>query len=375
MDLNFTDEQIMLRDNIDKYLSRNGDFDARQSIVSGEQSFNPQIWRDWAEMGLFALPFSQEQGGLGGTIVDSVAICEIFGKHIAIEPYISSIILGGGALALARDDGPLHSHLEAIISGAEIAAFAHEEGKGTAHSAMTAMAATLTDDTVTLNGEKRYVLGAQDADIMAVTARTSGQPGEEEGLTLMALDPRQEGVSMQGFDTVDGRRAAHVRFHNVAVPDDQILGQPGMAYPMIERLIVQAILTLSAEAVGAMGALMSITSTYGETRKQFGTPIASFQAVKHRLADMYIAHQKARATLLYTSALVEAGTHDPKDISVLKGQIGKLGRAVGEAAVQTHGGVGMTDELNVGHYFKRLLAIDAMFGNAAYHLRNVGRAA
>jgi alkylation response protein AidB-like acyl-CoA dehydrogenase len=374
MDLSFSDEQTMLRDSVDKYLTKHGSFDKQQAMVKSEQAFSPQIWSDFADMGLMAVPFSETLGGLDGTIVDSIAIAELLGKHMVIEPYISSTILGGGALALSAAGSPLSALVDPLIAGEKIAAFAHEEGRGTPAVAMVAMAAQPDGDGLILNGEKRFVLNGEEADIIAVSVRTGGTAGEEQGLSLVAVSPDQTGVEIISFDSLDGRRAAHIKFTNVTVPADHILGTIGTAHDAIERLTAHAIIAFCAEAVGAMGQLVAISSSYSETRKQFGVPISSFQVLKHRLADMNINYQKSRASLLYTAALLEAGICSRKDISVLKGQIGRLGRSLGEAAVQTHGGVGTTDELNVGHYLKRILTVDALFGNSDYHLRSVGAA-
>ena len=217
------------------------------------------------------------------------------------------------------------------------------------------------------------MLGGAQADRLVVTARIAGAPGDAGGLALLLVDTAQAGVKLRPFQTVDGRAAAHVRLDGVVLPADALLSADAGA--VIDAVIRDATIALCAEAVGAMGALLARTADYAATRKQFGVPIGSFQAVAHRLADMKIAHTKARATLLYITAQAEAGRATPRDLSILKGQAGQLGIAIAEAAVQTHGGVGMTDELAIGHYLKRVLAADAMFGTSEYHFRVLGQAA
>lgn len=217
------------------------------------------------------------------------------------------------------------------------------------------------------------MIAGAEASILVVAVRTAGAAGDEAGLALVAVDPKAAGVSIRQFRTQDGRSAAHVRFDNVTVAAADVLARD--AFTLVDQLIRDTLLVLAAETVGAMGALVKITGAYAVTRKQFGVAIGTFQAVAHRLADMKIAHAKAYATLIYTTALVEAGLAGSRDISVLKGQVSKLGRAIAEAAVQTHGGVGTTDELSVGHYMKRILAFEAMFGAPDYHFRKVGAAA
>ncbi|MCO1655562.1 acyl-CoA dehydrogenase family protein [Pseudonocardia humida] len=202
------------------------------------------------------------------------------------------------------------------------------------------------------------------------TGPADGEPGEPGGLALLVVEPGAAGVRITPFRTIDGRAAAHIGFDSVEVPAEHCLTTD--AHAAVTGVLDGAVIALATEAVGAMGTLLRRTAEHAATRRQFGVPIASFQAVAHRPADMKIACSKARATLLRTAALAEAGAAAPRDISVLKAQVGRLGRAVGEAAVQTHGGVGTTDELAIGHYLKRLLAIDALFGDSDYHLRVIG---
>lgn len=369
MDFSFTDEQAMLRDSVARYLEKNYDFERRKTIVS--QGYSKEVWRDFADQGLLALPFSEDVGGFGGTIVDVVSIAELFGERLVVEPYCSSVLLAGNALARAGRTEPLRSLVTRIVAGDCLAAFAHEEGAGLADPALVSLRAEATGDSYRLDGEKRYVLGGAQAEALVVSARIGGAPGDAGGLALILLRPDHAGVRITPFRTVDGRAAAHIRFDGVTISADAILSTD--AYGIIADVIRDATIALCAEGVGAMGALLSATADYASTRRQFGVPIGSFQAVAHRLADMKIAYAKARSTLLYTTALAEAGRATPRDISILKGQIGRLGISLAEAAVQTHGGIGMTDELAVGHYLKRLLAIDAMFGASDYHFRLVGR--
>lgn len=358
MDFNFNEDQAMLRESLARTLQKTYDFDRRKAIVAAGRGGSPEVWRQFAELGLLALPFQEEAGGLGGSTVDVVSIAELLGEHLVVEPYLPAILLAGNALA--RTGHPL---LAEVMAGEKLAAFAHEEGKGTADPARIALKAEQSGDGYRLTGEKRHVLGGAQADRLVVSVRLGEKPA------LMLVDPRQPGVTIRPFDTVDGRAAAHIRFDGV--PAEALLSADAGA--IIEAVIQDATIALCAEAVGAMGALLAQTAEYAATRKQFGVPIGSFQAVAHRLADMKIAYTKARATLLYTAALAEAGRASRRDIAILKGQTGRLGTAIGEAAVQTHGGIGMTDELAVGHYLKRLLATDGLFGTSEYHFRILGQ--
>ncbi|WP_333568661.1 acyl-CoA dehydrogenase family protein [Sphingorhabdus sp.] len=362
MDFNYTEEQQMLRDSVGKYLEKNYDFDARQKIVRSHAPWSLDVWQQFAEMGLLALPFSQERGGLGGSVTDCVAFAELFGRHLVTEPFTHSVMLAGAALA-AADGTDAQAWLDKLIAGEAVIAFAYEEGHGTPSLDLVNMTAQKSGERYVLFGEKRLVVAGGDAQALVVVARM----GEGGAPALFLVEAGAEGIQTRGYPTIDGRSTANIRFDGVRAV--LLTG----ADQQLDRILANAIIVQCAEAVGAMGALVTLTSEYAMTRKQFGMPIAGFQAVAHRLADMKIAYGKARATLIYTTALAESGASGPRDIAILKGQTGKLGRAIGEAAIQTHGGVGMTDELSVSHYHKHLLACDAMFGDHSYHFRKVGQ--
>ncbi|GAA4642990.1 acyl-CoA dehydrogenase [Pontixanthobacter gangjinensis] len=365
MDFTFTGEQQMLRDSISAFLAKNYDFDQRNAIVGSDAGWSSTIWEQFAELGLLALPFAEEQGGFGGGACEMISIAEPFGAHLLAEPFIASIALGGAALAAASQNKAAAQWLEKVIAGNAIAALAYEEGRGTPDPSQVEMEAKRSGETFLLDGEKRLVLAGGEAEILIVVTQLN------DGLALFLVDPQSDGVSVTSYPTVDGRRAANIRFDKVSVSFDAMMLDG--ANRAVTSLLDTATLAICAESVGAMGALLKQTAEYAATRKQFGVPIASFQAVAHRMADMKIAYSKARATMLYTAALIEAGQATPKDIAILKGQTGKLGRLIGEEAIQTHGGVGMTDELSVSHYHKRILVNDALLGSSEYHLRKVGK--
>jgi alkylation response protein AidB-like acyl-CoA dehydrogenase len=367
MDFSFSDEQTMLRQSVSQYLGRSYAFDRRQEIIGSERGTSAEVWQQLREFGLLALPFPEEVGGLGGSSTDVVAIAELFGEHLVSEPYLSSVLLTGRALAMVEENDAARRWLAMITDGEALGAFAHEEGRGTADPARIATTATLGPDGYLLSGEKRLVLGGGDAQVLVVTARLLGAGHAEDELGIVLVTPDVPGVSVTTYRTIDGRKAA-----NCAFDEAPVVVIASDAATAIDGILEGAILALSAEAVGAMNALVQNTVSYAGTRQQFGVPIATFQAVAHRLADMKIALLKARSTLLYTAALVEAARAQARDISLLKAQVGRLGRTVAESAIQIHGGVGMTDEIAIGHYLKRILAIDAMFGDSDYHYRKVG---
>ncbi|MEO1729542.1 MAG: acyl-CoA dehydrogenase [Pseudomonadota bacterium] len=366
MEFAFSQEQDMLRESVSRYLEKNYDFDTRQALVRSEDPWSADVWNQFAELGLLALPFSEANGGLGGSISDCVAFAQSFGQHLVVEPYTHSIMLAGAALE-ASDNPVAAEWIEKLATGEAVAAFAYEEGAGTAKPEMITMTAEASGSGYTLTGEKRLVIAGAEADIVVVAARV----GDNGPVGLFLVEKGAPGLTVTFYDTIDGRSAAKMRFDAVAVSGSNVLLSD--ASEALDGILASAIIVQSAEAVGAMAALLKITSEYAMTRKQFDKPIIMFQAVAHRLSDMKIAYTKALSTLTFTTALANSGAATSRDISVLKGQLGKIGREIGEAAIQTHGGVGMTDELNVSHYHKRLLAYDAQLGDHTYHLRKIGR--
>lgn len=363
MDFSFTEEQQMLRDGLGRYLDKSYDFDARQCVVRGEEPWSRKAWEQFVEFGLTMLPFAEDRGGLGGSISDCVAVSELMGRNLTVEPWSHTIMLAGAALA-ASDTSEAADGLGKLIGGESIVGFAYEEGAGTPSPGHIAMSTTKDGDAYKLSGEKRLVVAGSEAEALVVVARM----GEGGPLALFLVERDMAGLDIRSYQTIDGMSAANIRFEGVEA--SLLLENADEA---LDRILASAMTVQCAESVGAMGALLGLTGEYAATRKQFGVPIASFQAVAHRLADMKIAYTKARATTIYTTALVESGRATSRDIEVMKGQVGKLGRALGEAAIQTHGGVGMTDELSVSHYHKRILALDAQLGSSDYHLRTLGR--
>lgn len=357
VDLTFSSEQELLADSVGRYLEQERDLRARQAQLAEGVTVSEKIWRHLADQGLLALPRSEAAGGLGGSIVDVVAIAMRFGAALLTEPYLPTVVLAGAALEAAGSDDALEI-LGRIAAGDAVVAFGHDESVSGAASSEIA---TTADGQYVLNGRKPLVLGGGDAELIVVSASCEDSPG------LFLVDPTAAGVTVESFVTIDGRGAARVTLDNAAATR-LILD----AERVIDEVVLDATIYLAAETVGAMEALFEMTATYAVTRKQFGTPIATFQTVAHRLADMKIALTKARASLIYVTALREAGRATRRDVSQLKAQTGRLGRSLAEAAVQTHGGVGMTDELAIGHLLKRVLANDVLFGDAEQHLRRLG---
>ncbi|HVV75395.1 MAG TPA: acyl-CoA dehydrogenase family protein [Mycobacteriales bacterium] len=363
MDLTFSHEQRLLADGVERFLEQERDFHARRAQLAAGVTLAPNVWRHLADQGLLSLPRSEAAGGMGGTIVDVVAVAMRFGAALLTEPYLATVVLAGGALEAAGGDDA-RALLARVAAGDAIVAFAHDEDVSGAPVSQIETAAIAKDGGYVLNGRKSLVLAGGDADHVVVTAK------HDDVCALFLVDAHADGVTTESFVTIDGRGAARISFDDVVVPERALILPDAQA--VIEQIVGDATVYLAAESVGAMDALFRMTASYAATRNQFGVPIGSFQTIAHRLADMKIALTKAQASLLYVTALREAGQARPSDLSQLKAQTGRLGRSLAEAAVQTHGGVGMTDELAVGHLLKRLLANDALFGDAELHLRRLG---
>jgi alkylation response protein AidB-like acyl-CoA dehydrogenase len=297
-------------------------------------------------------------------------VMESFGRGLVVEPYLASIVLGGGLVALAGSDAQKKAVLPQVAAGKRLLAFAH--GERQARYVLTDVETTARKQAHgwVLRGQKGVVLNGDSADTLVVSARTGGASRDSRGLGLFLVDAKAKGVGVRGYPTVDGLRAAEITLDDVHVDHDAALGDPGEAYPVIEHVVDRAIAALAAEAVGIMETLNAVTLDYLKTRKQFGVPIGSFQALQHRMADMVIEHEQAKsmAVLAALSADLEDAAARRRVISAAKVQIGKSGRFVGQQAIQLHGGIGMTDEYVAGHYFKRLTMIDQTFGDADHHL-------
>src|SRR3989440_1228998 len=333
------------------------------------------MWRQYAELGLTALPFSEEHGGIGAGPVETMIVMEAFGRALALEPYLATIVLGGAFLRHGATDAVKGELLPKVAAGEALLAFAHIERQARYDLADIATTARNDGAGYVLNGEKSLALHGDCADKLIVSARVSGDQRAKNGIGLFLVDAKQEGVSRRGYPTMDGLRAAEITLSNVKVGADAVVGEPGNGYPLIERVADSGIAALAAEAVGAMGAMHEITVDYLKQRKQFGVPIGNFQVLQHRAGDMLIALEQARSMAMLASMMSEEqdAAERRKAIAAAKVQIGRSAKIVGEGAIQLHGGIGMTMEYKVGHYFKRATMIDKTFGDADHHLAALAR--
>jgi pimeloyl-CoA dehydrogenase small subunit len=370
VDFNYTEEQGMLRDTVASYLRDNYDFDSRRAAVKSEAGWRPQVWKAFAEeLGILGAPFSEAHGGLGGGAVENMIVMEEVGKALVVEPYLQTVVIGGGFLKHS-DYAGAGDVIGKIIGGEAVIAFAYAEPQG--RYTWTDLKTTARKDGAgyVLNGHKAVVVGAPWATHLIVTARTGGGQRERDGVSVFLVDKSAPGVVTRDYPTVDGRRASEVYFENVSLGADALIGPEGAAMPLVEKVMDEAIAATCSEAVGCMRMLHEGTLDYAKQRKQFGVPIASFQVLQHRMVDMFInLEQSVSMTLMATIKLDESDEERAKAVSAAKVQIGRACKFVGQNAIQIHGGMGMTDELAIGHYFKRATMIEGEFGSVDHHLR------
>lgn len=369
MDFNFTEEQSMLRDTVASYLQDNYDFDKRRKMISSEAGRDPAIWSAFAnELGILGAPFSEDLGGLGGDAIENMIVMEEFGKALVVEPYLGTVVIGGGFLKHSGHAGAADL-IGSIIEGKTIFAFAYAEPQ--ARYTWQDLKTTAKKDGAgwVINGHKAVVVGASWATHLIVTARTGGGQREESGVSVFIVEKNAKGVTTRDYPTVDGQRASEVYFENVSVGADALIGAEGAALPLVNKVIDEATAALCAEAVGAMRQLHTGTLEYAKQRKQFGTAIANFQVLQHRMVDMFMNVEQSVSMTYMATIKVTDDAERAKAVSAAKVQIGKACKFVGQNAIQIHGGMGMTDELAIGHYFKRATMIEGLFGSVDHHLR------
>ena len=369
MDFALNEEQLMLEDSVEKFIANDYDFDTRQKYAGSDQGFSQEVWNQFAELGWTAVPFSEEDGGFGYGPIEIMLLMRQFGRGLTVEPYLANTILAGGALRRAASAAQKEQWLLPIIAGESQAALAHIEPQSRYDLAAVATTATEDGDSYVLSGSKGVVLNGGNADVLIVSARVAGEPTDAEGISLFAVPADSDGVSRTAYPTVDGHQAAELALADVRVPAGNLLGESGAAYTALEAVMDDATLAICAEAVGIMQIMTEKTIEYSKSRVQFGVPIGSFQALQHRMVDMLTACEQSYSLLLWATMMAAEGDADARRaISSIKYQVGTAGKKVGQEAVQIHGGMGVTWELDIAHYFKRLTAIGQMFGNADFHL-------
>ena len=370
MNFELSEEQRMIQQSVERFVEDNYDLNSRVALSSKSPGFSTENWHSMAELGWLGLPFEEEDGGFGGNQIDVLVVMEQFGRGLVLEPYLASIVMGGGALKRGGTDALKSEILPQVIEGTLQLAFAYAEEQSRFDLDDVMTSARKEGENFVLNGQKSMVQNAETADKIVVSARTSSGQVSPQGITLFLIDADAEGLSRDNFPTVDGLRASEITLENVSVGPDRILGEVDQGFSILQSVANDAMLALSAEAVGAMEVLYKDTVDYTQQREQFDHPLSEFQVLQHRMVDMFMEYEQCKS-LLYMATIkkVEDASDSKKSVSGLKYQIGKASKFIGQQAIQLHGGMGVTDELNVGHFFKRLTTIGTIFGNADYHLK------
>ena len=369
MNFSLNEEQIMLQDSIEKFIDNDYDFETRQEIAASDTGFSPDVWRIFAELGWTAVPFSEDDGGFDGGAIELMVVMQLFGRGLVVEPYLANIVLAGGILRRTASPVQKKKWLHPVIAGELQATLAFVEPQGRYDIANIATAAAPDGDAWTLNGSKGFVLNGGNAELYIVPARSGGAQTDQDGITLFAVPADSDGITCNAYATVDGQQAAEVTFENVRVDAGAVLGEVGDGFAALDAVIDEATLAVCAEAVGIMQVLRDKTLEYSKNRIQFGVPIGSFQALQHRMVDMLTDCEQSVSLLLWATMVNASGSADAKRaISAIKYQVGTAGQKVGQEAVQIHGGMGVSWELDIAHYFKRLTTIGQMFGNSDWHL-------
>jgi pimeloyl-CoA dehydrogenase small subunit len=373
MDFDLSEEQRLLKESVDGLLGDSYDFDQRRKYMKEKGGWSKTIWSKFAEQGLLGLPFAEGDGGFGAGAVETMIVMEALGKALVLEPYLATVVIGGGFLRHGGSAEQKAAHIPGIIDGSETFAFAQLEKNSRYDLQDVATSAKKKGAGWIIDGEKFVVLNGEAADTLIVTARTKGGQREANGVGVFLVPGDAKGVAKKAYPTQDGLHAADITFTGVEVGAGAAIGDPEDSLGLIERVVDEARTAMCAEAVGLMDESLKETVEYLKTRKQFGVPIGSFQTLQHRAADMFVAVEQARSMSMF--ATMASDFDDAKErataVAAAKVQIGKSAKFVGQQSIQLHGGIGMTMEAKIGHYFKRLTMIENSFGDTDYHLRRV----
>lgn len=371
MDFTFTAEQKLLKENVERFIANEYTFDKRRAWAQSEAGFSHEHWTRFAELGWLGVDVTEEHGGLGCSAVEQAILMEAFGRGLVVGPYLTTAVLGTALLHHGGSARQKQKLLPGIAAGELLIAFGFAERQSRYHLVDVATKARKNGENFVLNGAKSVVFDAVSADIIVVSARTAGTSRDGHGISLFLIERETPGLALRGYATVDGGRAAELSLNDVRVGTDAVLGTLDNALPLIERAIDAGIVAVCAEAIGIMTALCEVTLDYLKTRQQFGRAIGEFQVLQHCMVDMYVACELSRSMAYMAAVKLDDAevAERRRAVSAAKVQIGRAGRFIGQQAVQLHGAMGMTDELAVGHYFKRLTMIDSMFGDVDHHLQ------
>lgn len=370
MDFEPSDDQRLLVESVSRMLSDTYSFAQRKGYMALPEGYSPAVWSQFAEQGLLGLPFAEEYGGFGGTAQEVMLVMQAFGRVLVLEPFLPTVVLAGTALNVAGSADQKAKMLPAIAEGSLKMAFAHSERQARYDLTDVVTTAKKNGSGWVLDGSKTVVSHGEAADRIIVSARTSGERHDEDGITLFIVDATASGVARRGYVSRDDTRAADISLSNVSVSEADVLGVVGKGLPIIQRVVEAGIAATAGETVGAMEAMNEMTLEYSKTRVQFGNPIGTYQVVQHRMADMFMSQEQGRSMAMLATMSIDNPDEATRahDIALAKVGIGQAGRYVSQSAVQMHGGIGMTEEYAVGHYFRRCMIIERLFGDPAYYL-------
>jgi pimeloyl-CoA dehydrogenase small subunit len=373
MDFEPSDDQRLLVESVTRMLSDTYSFAQRKGYMALDGGYSSAIWSQFAELGLLGLPFAEEYGGFGGGAQEVMLVMQAFGRVLVLEPYLSTVVLAGTAVKAAGTAEQKAALLPAIADGSLKMAFAHGERQARYDLTDVITTAKRSGSGWVLDGSKTVVSHGEAADKIIVTARTGGERHDPDGITLFLVDTTAPGVARRGYLSRDDTRAADISLSNVTVTEADVLGAVDRGLPIIQRVIEAGIAATAAETVGAMEAMNEMTLEYSKTRVQFGQPIGTYQVVQHRMADMFMAQEQGRSMAMLATMSVDNPDEAVRahDIAMAKVGVGQAGRYVSQSAVQMHGGIGMTEEYAVGHYFRRCMVIERLFGDPAYYLQRL----
>ena len=370
MDFDLTDEQRLLRDSVDRLLADTYTFEKRKGYSAEPEGWSRALWSRYAELGILGLPFAEEHGGFGGGGIETMLVMEAFGRVLALEPYLTSVVLSGTALRLAGNAALQSELLPQIAQGKLTVAFAHGERQARYDLSDVLTTATRKGGGWVIDGTKSVVTQGDSAGKLIVSARIGGERDDAAGIALFLVDAQANGVARRAYRLRDGMGAAEISLSGVEVGRDALLSEAGAAYPVIERVAEAGIAATAAEAVGAMETMQKMTLEYLKTRQQFGRPIGENQALQHRATEMFVALEQGRSLAMLAAMMVDEpdAAERQRNIAMVKAGVGQAARFVSQNAVQLHGGIGMTEEYAVGHYFRRCMVIEHSFGDTGYHL-------
>ncbi len=375
MSFSFNDDQKLLAESADRFIKDNYSFETRRKIMNSEDGFDREIWKKFCDLGWVALSIPEEYGGLGGTTVDLAVLQESMGKGLVLEPFFSTVVLGVAIIVKSGNTDQKLNILPKIAEGKKFLAFAHTEPRSRFNLNHVATRATRSGDGYVINGRKAVVYHAASADQIVVSARVNGSDFSPDGVTLFLVNRNTPGLFLRSYSTIDGLRASEIQFDDVSVDESSVLGEIGRAISILEAICDRACVLLCAEAAGAMDMAVKLTAEYLKSREQFGVPIGSFQVLQHRSVDMLGAKDFSRALTYRAAGVIDNGNSKDraKAVSAAKVEMGKAGKKIGQESIQLHGGMGMTDDMSIGHYFKRLTMIDILFGNTDYHINRFAK--